>query len=648
MIKEINMIENYKKTPPEKPVSMPTQAIQPLSLKKIWWMLRHKDRLKKQTQWFDKEYMYAMRKRRYLLLMLVVITTMLATIKWMEYMPSNLSIVSEFIVVTLFVLTFGWIAIYFYASLLGVIHTLFYKEDTKSISILLKDIKTKKIDINKLGKTAILMPVYNEDILKVLARILAISEDLIKENIASIYDIYILSDTTNKEILKQEEEMWLKAKQLIEPNINLYYRHRIKNTARKSGNIEDFLKRWGSLYDYMLVLDADSLMTANTIYKMTYMMAKTPHAGIIQAPPQMINAKSTFSRMQQFSGALVGPVVSYGLSFWQGGNSNYWGHNAIIRTKAFIESCGLPKLKGDGPFGGFILSHDFVEAALIARRGWSAWLVPNLKGSYEECPPSIIDFAIRDRRWCQGNLQHIKVLFSRNLNPISRIHFITGIMSYLSSPLWLLFLISGLLMVVSKIIFPPVYFGQTYSLFPSWPIFDKYGTITLFVISMLMLILPKFFGLILYIKNNGKKYIFNGLKSIFAEIILSTLVAPIMMIFQSKFVFDILRGKSVGWNAQNRDEGTSWKTAWNVHKNHLLLGLITWILVYKYANSLFWWISPVTIGLILSMPISVFTSKTNIGLWLKKHNYFTIKEENQVPLIITNTLKWEEKLNSLL
>ena len=121
-----------------------------------------------------------------------------------------------------------------------------------------------------------------------------------------------------------------------------------------------------------------------------------------------------------------------------------------------------------------------------------------------------------------------------------------------------------------------------------------------------------------------------------------------MMIFQSKFVFDILRGKSVGWNAQNRDEGTSWKTAWNVHKNHLLLGLITWILVYKYANSLFWWISPVTIGLILSMPISVFTSKTNIGLWLKKHNYFTIKEENQVPLIITNTLKWEEKLNSLL
>ena len=221
-------------------------------------------------------------------------------------------------------------------------------------------------------------------------------------------------------------------------------------------------------------------------------------------------------------------------------------------------------------------------------------------------------------------------------------------MSYLSSPLWLLFLISGLLMVVSKMIFPPVYFGQTYSLFPSWPIFDKYGTITLFIISMLMLILPKFFGLILYIKNNGKKYIFNGLKSIFAEIILSTLVAPIMMIFQSKFVFDILRGKSVGWNAQNRDEGTSWKTAWSVHKNHLLLGLITWILVYKYANSLFWWISPVTIGLILSMPISVFTSKTNIGLWLKKHNYFTIKEENQVPLIITNTLKWEEKLNSLL
>ncbi len=641
------MTDNYIKTPKEKKVPMPTQSILPISIKKVYWQMRNKDAIKKITPWYDNDYKITMRKRRYLLLSLVIITTLIATQKWVDFMPSNLSIYTKIVVSVLFVLTFGWIAIYFYSSLLGFVNLLIYKKDGQSIAKLLDEIKNKEVE--NLGKTAILMPIYNEDCIAVMSRVVSIAKDLSKEKIGAKYDMYILSDTTNQIIQQQEEVVWLEAKKIIEPDIKLYYRHRQKNIARKSGNIEDFLKRWGSLYDYMIVLDADSLMTADTIYKMTYMMDKTPHAGIIQAPPQLVNAKSIFSRMQQFSGALVGPIVSYGLSFWQGGNSNYWGHNAIIRTKAFIASCGLPKLKGKGPFGGFILSHDFVEAALISRRGWSAWLVPELKGSFEECPPSIIDFAIRDRRWCQGNLQHIKILFSRNLNPVSRIHFITGIMSYLSSLLWLLFLISGLLMVVSKIIFPPVYFGQTYSLFPSWPIFDKYGTITLFIISMLMLILPKFFGLILYIKNNGLAYLYNSLKSIIAEIILSTFIAPIMMIFQSKFIFDILRGQSVSWNAQNRgDDGTDIKTAWHIHKNQFFLGIITWFLVYKYANALFWWLSPITIGLILSIPLSVITSKTNIGLWLKKHNYFVIKEEREIPEIVLNTLYWEKEIKKLM
>lgn len=173
--------------------------------------------------------------------------------------------------------------------------------------------------------------------------------------------------------------------------LHIYYRRRAQNTARKSGNIEDFCNRWGAEYDFMLVLDADSLMTAETIVKMARLMEANPHAGIIQASPQMVNSTSMFARMQQFAGKVAGPVVGAGLAYWQAGNSNYWGHNAIIRTRAFIDCCGLPKLKGKGPFGGFILSHDFVEAALIARGGWSAWLLPELKGSYEECPPSMID-----------------------------------------------------------------------------------------------------------------------------------------------------------------------------------------------------------------------------------------------------------------
>ena len=403
----------------------------------------------------------------------------------------------------------------------------------------------------------------------------------------------------------------------------------------------------------MLVLDADSLMTAETIVKMARLMEANPHAGIIQASPQMVNSTSMFARMQQFAGKVAGPVVGAGLAYWQAGNSNYWGHNAIIRTRAFIDCCGLPKLKGKGPFGGFILSHDFVEAARIARGGWSAWLLPELKGSYEECPPSMIDFAARDRRWCQGNLQHIKVLISRGLHPVSRVHFLTGIMSYLSSPLWLLFLLAGLSMVLFREFIPPQYFGQTYSLFPNWPVFDKYGTIGLFVLSMAMLLVPKFLGLAAYLKGNAGKngrtdgvcgYVrsaWNAGKSLGLEIVVSTLMAPVMMLFQSKFVFDILRGKSVGWNAQNRgDEGTSWQTAWQIHKWHTVLGAVTALVVWKYAHVLFWWLLPITLGLVLAVPLSVISSRVSAGRWLRERGWFVIPEEICEPKVLARAKYW--------
>ena len=390
-----------------------------------------------------------------------------------------------------------------------------------------------------------------------------------------------------------------------------------------------------------------------TIAEMARLMEENPHAGIIQASPQMINATSMFAREQQFAGRIAGPVVGAGLAYWQAGNSNYWGHNAIIRTRAFIECCGLPKLKGKGPFGGFILSHDFVEAALIARGGWSAWLLPELKGSYEECPPSMIDFAARDRRWCQGNLQHIKVLVSRGLHPVSRVHFLTGIMSYLSSPLWLLFLLAGLSMVLFREFVPPQYFGQTYSLFPEWPVFDKAGTIWLFVLSMAMLLVPKFLGLAVFLRQNRRRQkagkpglsVAKTAGGLGLEIVVSTLMAPVMMLFQSKFVFDILCGKSVSWNAQNRgDDGTSWRTAWRVHKWHTILGAVTAAAVWKYAHVLFWWLSPITLGLVLAAPLSVFTSRVSVGQWLKTRGWFLIPEEVEKPTVAQRASFWFSEL----
>lgn len=575
------------------------------------------------------------RNRRIKVFGLTGLSTLLATLKWMTVIPSDASLLTAFLMIVLFMLTFGWIALFFWSSIFGFTELL---RGRKIPGIIWPDPNRQPV-----SRTAILMPVYNESPQSVFANLLAMAKSLEKTGQQRFYDIFVLSDTTNPKVWIEEEETWMKTRQMMPADMNMYYRRRPINVARKSGNIEDFCQKWGAFYDFMIVLDADSLLTGQTMLTMTLLMETNKQTGIIQAPPMCINRNSLFARIQQFAGKVYGPIVSAGLAYWQVGDSNYWGHNAIIRVKAFMDCCKLPVLSGRAPFGGHILSHDFVEAALIRRGGWQAWLLPELKGSYEECPPSMIDFAIRDRRWCQGNMQHIKILFSKGLHPVSRIHFIIGIMSYLSSPLWLGFLLVGLSAALGRNIFPPEYFPTTYTLFPTWPIFDQIGVISLFVFSIFMLIFPKFLGLIIYLRQNKASEIggvFGAIKSVLSEILFSALSAPIMMMFQSKFVFDIFAGNDAGWKTQNRDEtGTSLAEAWQRHRWHMILGIVTSLIVWKYAHGLFWWMLPITIGLILALPISMFSSREEYGIAARKHHYFIIPEEIKIPEILQEALK---------
>ncbi len=222
----------------------------------------------------------------------------------------------------------------------------------------------------------------------------------------------------------------------------IFYRHRTQNTARKAGNIADWVTRWGGHYPQFLILDADSVMRGETLVRLVGAMESHPGVGLIQTLPIIAGGTTFFARLQQFAGRVYGPLIAHGVAWWHGADSNYWGHNALIRTQAFAEQAGLPELPGRKPFGGHILSHDFVEAALIRRAGWGIHMVPALAGSYEESPPTLTDLAIRDRRWCQGNLQHIAVLPASGLHWVSRLHLLTGIGSYVMAPLWLLFLVT--------------------------------------------------------------------------------------------------------------------------------------------------------------------------------------------------------------
>jgi membrane glycosyltransferase len=436
-----------------------------------------------------------------------------------------------------------------------------------------------------------------------------------------------------------EESAFLGLRERTRGHGRIFYRRRPKNLERKAGNIADWCRRWGGAYAHMLVLDADSLMTGEAIVRLAAAMEAHPDVGLIQTLPLIVNRNTLFARLQQFAGRIYGPVIAAGISWWHGADSNYWGHNAVIRTRTFVDTAGLPHIKGKPPFGGHILSHDFVEAALLRRAGWAVHLVPQLGGSYEESPPSLIDLAVRDRRWCQGNLQHMAVLPARGLYWMSRVHLLMGIMSYLASPLWLLFLVGGMLLALQARFFRPEYFTSEFSLFPVWPAIDPVRAAWLFAGSMFILLAPKLLGYIHAMSRPELRHGSGGPVGAFLSMILETLIsgliAPVMMVIQSVAVFEILTGRAVGWNPQRRDDGSIplRDVAWR-HLQHTLFGFILAGCAYAVSPLLFLWMTPVIVGLVVSIPLSALTARRDLGRWLRRQGLLLIPEEVKPPRVI--------------
>jgi len=389
----------------------------------------------------------------------------------------------------------------------------------------------------------------------------------------------------------------------------------------------------------MIVLDADSLIDSPTLLSLVRAMQSDPDLGILQTAPQLIGAQTFFGRLQQFAACVYGPVITRGLSAWSGDSGNYWGHNAIIRMAAFAQNCGLPKLTGRKPFGGFVLSHDFVEAALMRRGGWKIRMATDCGGSWEESPPSLIDIAIRDRRWAQGNLQHMKIIGSAGLSFTSRMHLGVGIMSYLSSPLWLVMIGIGFALAVQSHLIRPEYFNHDFQLFPSWPRFDVELMMTLFWFSMVVLLIPKMLGLIRALLSKrirrGSGGVIGIAGSFSLEVILSALYAPILMLIQCRHVFEVFMGRDSGWKPQRRDSGgTTWADAWHYHKRHMLLSCMTAVIVWFLSPPLLAWLSPALLGLFLAVPLSRASGSVSLGRILSKLALLRTPEEAQIPTLV--------------
>ncbi len=528
----------------------------------------------------------------------------------------------------LFVINFSWIALAFTNGVVGFFWLISRRRGSPDAPG------------NLAARTVVVMPIYNEEPARVFGALQAIHEDVEATGLGDAFDWFFLADTTNPDVWIAEERAFLAMRQRLPADARVYYRRRPKNTSRKAGNIADFVTRWGGSYEHMVVLDADSLMTGHAIVSLAAAMEADPDAGIIQSLPLIINRNTMFARVQQFAARIYGPVIASGLALWSGRDGNYWGHNAIIRTKAFADCCGLPDLRGRPPFGGHILSHDFVEAALMRRAGYTVYMLPTLGGSFEESPPSLIDLATRDRRWCQGNLQHVRILPAKGLKFATRQHFATGIMGYLASPLWMAQLIVGIVLVLQSAYIRPEYFTDEFRLFPAWPRFDAERALELFGLTMAVLLAPKFMGLIIAIFDGPTRRASGGALrltvSALIEIIMSSLYAPIMMVIQTGSVMQIVFGRDTGWNPQRRDDGSiPFKDIVRRHRSHTALGVITLIAGLIISPSLAAWMSPTIAGLVFSIPLSSWSGMLSIGLLLKKWGLLLTPEETQPPPIAT-------------
>jgi membrane glycosyltransferase len=533
----------------------------------------------------------------------------------------------------LFGLTFGWIAVSFWTAVAG-----FLLKLLRIDPLTLRPVSRLRAEELKTGittRTAVVMPVFNEDPARVFAGLEATYRSLEPTGEIKAFDFYVLSDTRDPRIAAAEQLGWATLCRRLGANGRLFYRRRPDNAGRKAGNIADFCRRWGPHYEHMIVLDADSVMAGETMVTLVRAMQAAPQAGIIQTVPLPARQVTAFGRFVQFAARLYSPMLANGLSFWQMGECNYWGHNAILRVSAFTRHCGLPLLPGKPPLGGEILSHDFVEAAFLSRAGWKVYLLPNLGGSYEEVPNNILDFAKRDRRWVQGNLQHLKLLSLIGLHPLNRLHFLLGALAYVSSLIWLMLLALGTVDALTRALTPTDFFGLGYQLFPDWTIVDREQILSLLGVTAGMLLLPKLFGTLLATlepavwRSFGKARLLLGAS---AEVVFSVILAPVMMTLHAYFVASVLAGRKVNWDPQNRGpSGLSVADSARALIAPTLLGAAWGTVTYAISPQFFWWLSPVILGLVVAVPLCAWSSHVRPGEILRRLGVFATPEEIDAP-----------------
>ena len=484
------------------------------------------------------------------------------------------------------------------------------------------------------ARTAVLIPIHNEDPTEVTAHVEVMFRALQARAAGRRFDFFLLSDTTDADVWLSEQVAWREMCDRLDAYGRVFYRRRARPEGKKAGNIRDFCLRHGRRYRYLIVLDADSVVAAETMCALVDRMQSNPRIGIIQVPPLPVRRTTLFARWQQFGARVYGPLWAAGEAVLSGPDANYYGHNAILRAEAFYGHGGLGKLPGTGPLSGLIASHDFVEAALVRRGGYEVRLAPDLGGSYEQCPTTLIDYAVRDRRWCHGNLQHLRVAMLPGLAGWSRMHLLRGALSYLIPPLWLAFASMVLLVSAHDLRAEPAYFPAGRTLFPHWPVYDFAAAKGLFLLMVGMLFGPRlvaagwsFAGML----RGDRSWLRRApafVTSVMAEWILGAALAPALMFFQAMSVAAGVFGQRARWTRQRREERqVRLGEALRWHAPHVLAALGLGAASALVSSRTLAWMTPLALPLLASPLLAILTSSPKVARVAERLGLLQVPED---------------------
>ena len=535
---------------------------------------------------------------------------------WLGFIVSaNGQTVLDVALMLSFLMKLLWTSSVFWSAAIGFI----LRRSTRDpISLVLPPFARIRGDEPILFRTAIVMTIRDEDAKRVFAHIRAVRASIDATGFGDRFDYFLLSDSTTPEAIAAEGDE-MNSLQTSSKEANLIYRRRDTNTGYKAGNLRDFCQHWGEHYEFMAVLDADSVMSGEAILRLVRIMQAAPRLGILQSMIDCVSPSTAIARVFEFGHRHVWHNYILGSVWWQGERCQYRGHNVLIRVAAYAAHGRMND--GDGAYktGRHVMCFDQVEAALLHRAGFEVRELPIGGGSYEGMPSTLVDFLGRYRRWCQGDLINLRLLGLPGLKTMDRYHLAGVAQRFLGWPAVVLFVTLAVYAVLS------------------WPRdtpFPKTDAAALYATFAMLYFTPRILGLADAMLAGAGRY--GGFPRLalgaLIELLFTVLFFPVAMVAITWFIIKFLFGYRASWLPQRRPGHRSplketVLTLWP----QTLLGFVLSAALVAAAPTALPWFAPFLGALLLAIPFGALTSSPGFSASMERLRICAMPEEIAPP-----------------